>query len=112
MILLNTTQIDDIWLWILQNYKIKCEERSGEILATANQIFSNIEKYQIEQFEHDLLPQATLLSCLVVSELFYLKSCSFPAVRKASKVIEFNRHNAAINYYLMVLSAPSPAGVE
>jgi hypothetical protein len=81
---MNDEQIENLWSWVLQNFKIECEERKCEIISTAKQLYTNIDD---KEKKRDLHPQATILACIISAELFYLKSCDVYSVRQAAKFI-------------------------
>jgi hypothetical protein len=81
---MNEEQTANLWFWVLKNFKIDCDERQNEIIATAKQLYENID---IEEKKRDLHPQATILACIISAELFYLKSCDVYTVRQAAKFI-------------------------
>jgi hypothetical protein len=81
---MNEEQTANLWSWVLQNFKIGCEERNFEIITTAKQLYKNIDN---ESKKKDLHPQGTILSCLIIAELFYLKSCDVYSVQQTGKFI-------------------------
>jgi hypothetical protein len=81
---MNDEQIENLWSWVMKNFKIECEERKCEIITTAKQLYTNIDD---KEKKKDFHPQATILSCLIIAELFYLKSCEVFSVRQAAKFI-------------------------
>ena len=89
------------WSWTVWNFRIREEGKRGEIIAVARYIYEGIPR---EERNNDLLPHATMVTCLVVACLHFLKEYRGADLRFACKslVIEpysvFKRFCMPVNY--------------
>jgi len=92
---------EKLWSWVQWNFRIRDEERRVEIIAAARYLYGGIPK---EDRNTDLLPDATMVACLVTACLHFSKEYLGVDLRFACKnlVIEpisvIMRFNMPINY--------------
>ena len=92
---------EKFWSWVLWNFRIREEEKRGEIIAAARYIYEGLPK---EEKDKDLLPHATMVTCLVAACLHFSKQYAGKDLRFVCKllIIEpqsiFKRFSMPVNY--------------